>query len=95
MPVNGTLAQRNGQETRCPTVAILIKALDTSSAQLRLFVVQRLGRLGAQALPAVPRLQRLLHDPDTHVRDAASQALREIAEDLARKQPSGASPASA
>jgi HEAT repeat protein len=57
-------------------VAALIPALD--DPRYRLIVVNRLGKLGADAKPALPALAKLKTDPNSEVRQAAARAIEDI-----------------
>jgi HEAT repeat protein len=60
-------------------VAVLLAALDGAhDGRLRRAAARGLGEVGANARPAVPRLQALLDDQDAEVRDTARAALKRI-----------------
>ena len=59
-------------------VAILIDVLDIDWEPTRANAIDALGRFGAVARPAIPRLRALLDDPVPSVRQNASSSLRMI-----------------
>jgi len=68
--------------SRCPDTVIsaLVPLLDDSSDDVRRHAAMALGRFGARATTAEPRLSALLEDENTEVRNAARAALKRIKE---------------
>lgn len=66
-----------------PEVVLLLEKLGAKDPSERAGAVERLGRLGTEARPAVPALSRLLaQDPSSFVRERSAQALARIAKDV-------------
>lgn len=59
-------------------VALLIKAIQDKSPAVRSSAVRSIGNLGPDAESAVPRLIRLLYDPDVSVRILAVNSLERV-----------------
>jgi hypothetical protein len=59
-------------------VQVLTEALDHTNSVLRQVALRDLRDLGPAALPAVPRIQQALRDPDGEVREQAAKALSQI-----------------
>jgi HEAT repeat protein len=59
-------------------VQVLTEALAHTNSMLRQFVLLDLRDLGPAALPAVPRIQQALRDPDGEIREQAAKALSQI-----------------
>ena len=55
-----------------------IELLDESDYRLRALAARNLGKLGADAEKAIPRLEALVNDPESKVRDAANESLDQI-----------------
>jgi hypothetical protein len=68
------------------TVADWIKDLTHPDDLVRAHAARALAQAGRLAEPAVPRLERLLHDPKTAVRFAAAHALQQITAARGRKE---------
>jgi len=58
---------------------VFIDTLSGSDVSLQSYAAELLGRIGAQAKPAVPELKKLLLSPEAQVRTAATNALQRIA----------------
>jgi HEAT repeat protein len=60
------------------SVEFLIPGLSNRTPQVRAGTARVLGKIGPDARPALPALQKLTEDPEESVRSAAQRALREI-----------------
>jgi HEAT repeat protein len=59
-------------------IEVLTQCLDQINSSLRCSALADLRRLGPAAIPAAPRIQQALWDPEASVREVAMEALREI-----------------
>jgi len=59
-------------------VPALVACLANQDDWVRFFAITQLNAMGSNALPALPALKRALTDPDSNVRDAATNAIRVI-----------------
>lgn len=73
---SGPIAETGGTTT---DVNALTQGLSNEAARVRIISARRLGELGAEADPAVPKLQELANnDPDEGVRKIAAEAVQKI-----------------
>ncbi|MBN9694134.1 MAG: HEAT repeat domain-containing protein [Verrucomicrobia bacterium] len=63
-----------------PAVPALIEACGDSVYMVRISSIRALGRIGAGASNAIPRLRALLQDGDSMVQRAAADAIQRIEE---------------
>jgi HEAT repeat protein len=66
------------------SVPALAGQLQSTNQVMRRFAVIGLGKFGEQAQSALPQLNKSLNDPDSDVRERATNALRAIANGVAR-----------
>ena len=64
---------------------VLLKALGDRNLSDRVRVAQALGRMGTNALPAVPTLVSLLNDPNFSLRCLVTNTLKAIDPEAAAK----------
>jgi HEAT repeat protein len=61
-----------------PELAAWIQQLSSADAKVRFQACQAIGKLGARAQPATPKLMELINDDDGDVCNAAAAALSQI-----------------
>jgi HEAT repeat protein len=73
-----TLAVDTLRAMRVRNVDAIILAMESSVVEVRIWGVERLGRMGADAKPARPKLEALMNDENEYVRRASRRALQQM-----------------
>ena len=63
-----------------------IELLESSDDRVKILAARNLGKLGAKAADAIPKLEKLGDDDNAKVREAAEQALEKIRTEMAAGQ---------
>jgi HEAT repeat protein len=70
------LAERPEANER--VIAALNRHVDDRDAEVRFFLIRRLGQIGVSAKSSLPALEKLLNDPDSRLRVATALAIQRI-----------------
>jgi HEAT repeat protein len=73
-----TLALDTLRGLRLRDPQLIALGLDSSSIEVKVWAIERLGRMGAQARPAREKLEQYARDSNDYVRRASRRALQEI-----------------
>jgi hypothetical protein len=63
---------------RSRNLEVIAKALDSSVVEVRLWGIERLGRLGRQAQPLRAKLEALVASDNDYLRRASRRALQQL-----------------